>query len=236
MNPLQRELLLLNEKIIALTSNASARHLLASVAQNPSTETFMILDSQASVSKEIDSLTDGDLQHRTITDLLNGILIPLQALFCSPVGLAYAASPEFYTSALGTPGLRAGYKTVSTEYEHIRDKWLFENLTRLKKWLIVAKVLAYKRLCSFKNSDGTNVVPTPMDTPSQIMELWVLVNDFERNRQPAFREVYARRLAENVDLDFLALGYGVDIGTPKKTVEKFIEEHRAKRMRVEENY
>ena len=207
MDPLQRDLLALKEKMDALTANADVRALLASVAQNPQDETFMIAASQATVSRQIDSMTDSALRLREVSRLFSDVLIPLQYLFCSSL-------PKD--------------TLLAERYKETMYKWLFENLTRLKKWLIVAKVLAYKNLASFKNADGSNVVPTPCDTPSQIMELWILADKFERHVQPECRRIYMNKVANDVDRAFLALGYGADTTTPNEEALKFIARYGSK--------
>lgn len=201
MNDLQRELLIVREKMNAATGNQVVRSLLTSVAQNPQSETFLVAESQLSVSKEADSMeTLYPESLRTAGELIQAALLHLQALFCVP-----------------------GHNEDALNAE-IRDRWLFENLTRLKKMLIVAKVLAHRRLSSFKNSDGTNVVPGPCDTPSQIMELWILADEFETHEQPEMRKEYALKIAQQVPFDFLALGSGTDTEATKKRAREFIDE------------
>lgn len=125
MNDLERDLLVVKEKMIILASNKAMRRLLAEVAYNQSEEKFSIAESQTRVTKEIDAIENDfnkcktlnaseDLKNgcdlRIASDLIGNVLVYLQTLFCSP---------RF--------GER-GYDTL------IRDRWLFENLIRLKKW------------------------------------------------------------------------------------------------------
>lgn len=200
---LNSELLIVREKMNAAAAAKPVQRLLASVAQNPSSETFLISESQLSVSKEADLLQLDNQQVeeplRKASDLIHAVLLHLQSLFC-------------------VPGL------FSSEVDkEICDRRLFENLTRLKKMLIVAKVLSYRRLASFKNEDGTHVTPDVCDTPSQIMELWAICEEFENERQQARRQEYEKMLAKRVSFDFLALGYGIDQETPRKKARKFLE-------------
>lgn len=201
MNNLQSELLVVRTKMNDAAASTTVRALLASVAQDPSSETFLVAESQSTVSKEAD-LQAQLVQDptRQASDLINAVLLHLQSLFCIPGQISSDLDKE------------------------IRDRWLFENLTRLKKMLIVAKVLAYRRLSSFKNADGTNVVPTPCDTPSQIMELWDVCAQFETERQPVRRREYEKFLAKRIPLEFLALGYGDDQETPRKKARKFLDD------------
>lgn len=151
---------------------------------------------------------DEDLKNnsdlRIASDLIGNVLVSLQTLFCSP---------------------RFGEKGYDVL---IRDRWLFENITRLKKWLIVAKILSYYRLSSFINNDGKNVLPTPIDTPTHIIELWIEATMFEKERQAEFRKKYMNRIADNVSLEFLALGYGSDIHKPRQQAIAFVNEHSTK--------
>jgi hypothetical protein len=141
---------------------------------------------------------------RIASDLIGNVLVSLQTIFCSP---------RF--GEKGYDGL-------------IRDRWLFENLIRLKKWLIIAKILSYRRLLSFEHSDGKIHLPTPCDTPTHITELWIEATTFEKERQEEFRKKYMNRIADNVSLEFLALGYGSDIHKPRQQAIAFVNEHSTK--------
>lgn len=125
MNDLERDLLVLKDKMTILASNKAVRRLLAEVVYNQSEETFSIAESQKRITKEIVAIENDfnqckilnaseDLKNhcdlRIASDLIGNVLVYLQTLFCSP---------RF--------GER-GYDTL------IRDRWLFENLIRLKKW------------------------------------------------------------------------------------------------------
>lgn len=208
MNQLQRDLISVKSKIKDLNADDYARHLLSSIAQDPQTESFDLLASTKTVSQAIMKMADSPLSRdgvcRNVTNLLNEILLPLQSLFC--------------------------LENLTPIDELIRDRWLFENLTRLKKWCILGKVLAYRNLASFKNKDGSDVVPTPADCPSQIMELWVVADVFENERQPYFRQAYVSKMADSVSFEFLALGFALENNeTPMKQAHEFIAKYGTKK-------
>lgn len=200
MNELQKELLEVKKEIAAAQADATVQRLMKSVAQNPSTEEFDLEKSQITVTDAVnlrirDNGSEDDL--RAAAEKINVVLLHLQAIFTIP-------------------------QDLSVTDTRVYDAWWFENLTRVKKMLIVAKVLACRRLMSFTNPDGTSVVPTPLDTPSQIMELWVAAKQFETERQPEYRKKYAKMLGKRVEREFLELGYGYEIATTKKAANEFL--------------
>lgn len=84
-------------------------------------------------------------------------------------------------------------------------------------------------MSSFKNDDGTNITPTPADTPTHIMELWIEATLFEKERQSEIRRQYMSRVANNVSMDFLTLGYGSYNHKQQREATEFVQKYGTKK-------
>jgi hypothetical protein len=80
MNDLERDLLAVKEKTILLSSNGVVRRLMAAVVYNQSKETFMITESQTSVSKEIVAIENDFNKCNTLGE--QRLAAALAALYC----------------------------------------------------------------------------------------------------------------------------------------------------------
>jgi len=118
---------------VKLMSNADVRLLMASVSQDPQTESVDMKKSKNSVRKVVDEIVDIGTARRQIIGWLNMVYFSITTI----------VSPDQYQITMSTPS----------------TKWWWEMNTRIQKILIVAMILEGDNLRSFGATPETMDIP-----------------------------------------------------------------------------
>lgn len=174
MSSVFADLCKLREMQTIIQSSEYARALLRNVAQDVQTETFDLVASRAKLQSVVSM---------PLTELANSVRIAL-VQFLELVAIFLQLHP---------------LKPIdSTAADDVCAQWLYENHTRLIKYVVLAKYLEYVNLASM------GAKPMLSDIPQWAITIWAHIAEFRRHVKSRMEREYTAKLAA-AEQNFLLL-------------------------------